>query len=104
MTAIRIHKRIDSETLHLPELSPLIGKAVELMVTEVIPATREEFYGEAAHIPQTLAEWTTQQEKFRAWRSDPRFERFWPLLDGWLTKEVADVMDRDTTRRDEAAS
>jgi hypothetical protein len=34
MNAIRIHKQIDSETLHLPELRPLIGKRVEIIVLE----------------------------------------------------------------------
>ena len=34
MTVIRIHTRIDSETLHLPELRPLIGKEVEIVVSE----------------------------------------------------------------------
>jgi hypothetical protein len=34
MIAIRIQKRIDSETLHLPELRPLIGKTVEIEVRE----------------------------------------------------------------------
>jgi hypothetical protein len=32
--AIRIQKRIDSETLHLPELRPLIGKTVDIEVRE----------------------------------------------------------------------
>jgi len=34
MDVIRIRTRIDSETLHLPELRPLIGKAVEIVVQE----------------------------------------------------------------------
>ena len=34
MGAIRITKRLDSETLHLPELRPLIGHEVEIVVTE----------------------------------------------------------------------
>jgi hypothetical protein len=34
MNAIRIRKRIDSETLHLPELRPLIGKTVDIIVRE----------------------------------------------------------------------
>jgi len=34
MIAIRIQTRIDSETLHLPELRPLIGKRVEIIVQE----------------------------------------------------------------------
>lgn len=34
MTAIRLHKRLESDTLHLPELRPLIGRTVEIMVRE----------------------------------------------------------------------
>ena len=34
MTAIRLHERLDSDTLHLPELRPLIGKNVEIIVQE----------------------------------------------------------------------
>ncbi len=34
MSAIRIQRRIDSETLHLPEVKPLIGKTVEIVITE----------------------------------------------------------------------
>jgi hypothetical protein len=34
MSAISIRKKIDSETLYLPELRPLIGKTVEIIVTE----------------------------------------------------------------------
>jgi len=44
MNAIRIRKRIDSETLHLPELRVLIGKTVEIVVLEeeqsaIVPGT-----------------------------------------------------------------
>jgi hypothetical protein len=34
MSTIRIHRTLDSDTLHLPELKPLIGKAVDITVTE----------------------------------------------------------------------
>jgi hypothetical protein len=34
MNAIRIRKTIESETLHLPELKPLVGRAVEIIVLE----------------------------------------------------------------------
>jgi hypothetical protein len=38
MTAIRIETTINSETLHLPQLKPLVGKSVEIIVRErVIP-------------------------------------------------------------------
>ena len=33
MNAIRIHRHIDSETLHLPELKAFIGQEVEIVVT-----------------------------------------------------------------------
>jgi hypothetical protein len=104
MTAIHIHRRIDSDTLQLPELRPLVGKMVEIIITEVSPATREEFYGEAAQIPRTPEEEAAQQEKFRAWRSDPRFERFWPVLDRWLGGETPRPTGGDAEPREEAAS
>jgi hypothetical protein len=34
MNAIRIRRKLESETLHLPELKPLIGKNVEIIVQE----------------------------------------------------------------------
>jgi hypothetical protein len=38
MTAIRIRTTLTSETLHLPELKPLIGRPVEIIVREEAPA------------------------------------------------------------------
>ena len=37
MNAVRIRRRLDSETLHLPELKPLLGKNVEIIVLEESP-------------------------------------------------------------------
>ncbi len=34
MTAIKIQRHIDSETLHLPELRAMLGKDVEITVVE----------------------------------------------------------------------
>ena len=34
MNAIRIRKKLDSDTLHLPELLPLLGQTVEIIVLE----------------------------------------------------------------------
>jgi hypothetical protein len=34
MNAIRIRKKLDSETLYLPELRPLLGRGVEIIVME----------------------------------------------------------------------
>lgn len=42
MTAIRIRTRVDSETLYLPELRPLIGQEVEIIVLEEKPSGNTE--------------------------------------------------------------
>jgi hypothetical protein len=34
MTTITIRKHLDSDTLHIPELEPLLGKDVEITITE----------------------------------------------------------------------
>ena len=42
MNAVRIRRKLESDTLHLPELKPLIGKTVEITIIEqptVIPGT-----------------------------------------------------------------
>jgi len=88
MQAIHVRTKIDSETLHLPELRALIGKPVEIMIVELAPASREEFFAEAAHVPDTPAERAAQQTLFRAWRRDPRFENFWPSLDRYLAEDT----------------
>ena len=31
---VRIHRTLDSETLYLPEIRPLIGKSVEIIIRE----------------------------------------------------------------------
>src|SRR3712207_4497470 len=38
MYAIRIHRKIDSETLHIPDLRPLIGREVEIIILDDQPA------------------------------------------------------------------
>ena len=38
MTTVRLRRKLESETLHLPELKPLIGKTVQIIVVEE-PAT-----------------------------------------------------------------
>lgn len=37
MPAIHVRKCIQSETLHLPELKPLIGKTVDIIIRENVP-------------------------------------------------------------------
>ena len=40
MNAVRVRKHVDSDTLHLPELRPMIGKDVEIIVIEDSEAPR----------------------------------------------------------------
>ena len=59
MNVIRIRKRLDSDTLHLPELRPLLGRTVEIIVREesppaVIPGTGD--WEAAARAAQKLRE------------------------------------------------
>ena len=42
MSTIRIKTRLESETLVLPELRPLIGKTVEIQVTEKSPSALDD--------------------------------------------------------------
>ena len=42
MSTIRIKTRLESETLVLPELRPLIGKTVEIRVTENPPSALDD--------------------------------------------------------------
>lgn len=40
MSAIHIHTRLESDTPHLPQLKPLVGKSVEITVVEAMPASK----------------------------------------------------------------
>lgn len=42
MSIIRIKTRLESETLVLPELRPLIGKTVEIQITEKSPSALDD--------------------------------------------------------------
>jgi hypothetical protein len=73
MNAIRIRKTIESETLHLPELKPLIGRTVEIIVMEepapgVHPGTGD--WEAAAEASRALAGYD-----FDAWREQRAFDQ-----------------------------
>ena len=88
---VRILRKLDSETLHLPELRPFLGRTVEITVNEYVPEVREEFCAEAARLPQTEADFESQKGLFRTWRVDPRFEPYWPVLDQLLARSFEHV-------------
>jgi hypothetical protein len=66
MSAIRIRKHLDSDTLHLPELRNLIGHDVEITVVEQSTLTQEqgrkfwqnrsldELAAEQSYVPRTF--------------------------------------------------
>ncbi len=57
MSTVRVRRKLESETLHLPELRPLIGKTVEITVVEQ-PAAKSspqvDAQGLAAHTSRAL--------------------------------------------------
>ncbi|MBW3540340.1 MAG: hypothetical protein KY476_08725 [Planctomycetes bacterium] len=74
MSAIRITRKLDSDRLHLPELKPLIGKNVEIIVQEaqplgVIPGTGD--WEAAARAAQELRE---TGYDFDAWREQREYD------------------------------
>jgi hypothetical protein len=93
MEPIRIRTKVESETLHLPQLKALIGKRVEIFVIELAPASREEVFAEAVHVPDTAEGRAAQQAKFREWRADPRFEHFWPMIERLVEVEAAPAVN-----------
>jgi hypothetical protein len=91
MNPIRIRKTIDSDTLHIPELGPFVGRTVEIVIAEAVDTPRDQFYAEAARFPETEADFAAQKETFRGWRADPRFEAYWPVLDRLIAREYAEM-------------
>lgn len=53
MNTIRIRKQIDSETLYLPELKPLLGRTVEITISE---SSEAACCAEAGHRPASERE------------------------------------------------
>ena len=74
MNAIRICKKLDSDTLHLPELRPLLGRTVEIIVLEddTAPTTRPGTgdWEAAAQAARGLADYD-----FGAWHEQRQFDR-----------------------------
>jgi hypothetical protein len=54
---IHIHRKLDSDTLHLPELKPLIGKTVEITVDEEGKNGSEQPAGTKERFEKLAASW-----------------------------------------------
>jgi hypothetical protein len=82
MTAIRIRTTVDSETLHLPELKPLVGRTVDITISAgPDPATRDAFHDLLAKVPASEAMWADRQATLRGWQAESRFEPYWPVIE-----------------------
>jgi hypothetical protein len=71
MGTVIIHKKIESETLHLPELKPLIGKTVEITVREEPAAAASPADWDAA----MQAARALDNYDFDAWRRQREVDR-----------------------------
>jgi hypothetical protein len=66
MTAIRIETTIDSETLYLPQLKPLLGKNVEIVVREkAVPV-----------VTAPTSDWTAVERAVRSGLEDYDFDAY----------------------------
>jgi hypothetical protein len=54
---------------------------------QIDPAARERFYHLISQAPESEAAWADRQATLRGWRSDPRFEPYWPSIDHMLTDD-----------------
>ena len=68
MTPIRIKTRLESETLVLPELRPLVGKTVEIRVTEAGESTLDRLLDSEFHAE---CEADTSPDVPSTWRRRP---------------------------------
>jgi hypothetical protein len=83
VNAICIQPTLGSDTLDLPELRPLIGQRVEIIVLAETPPvsgiateTLETFFARRSVEPLLSA------EQRAVMLTDPRFEKLWPILRG----------------------
>ena len=75
MNVIRIRKTIDSETLHLPELGPLVGQTVD--ITVVADETRSVIRpgtGDWEAAEQAARELRDAGYDFDAWREQREYD------------------------------
>jgi hypothetical protein len=61
MNAIRVRRKIDSETLHIPELRGMIGREVEIIVLEDKPSSIEGIDPQAFWKGKTVDELAAEQ-------------------------------------------
>lgn len=101
MNAIRVHRHIDSETLHLPELQEVMGQNVEIIILPRADGealeTLESFLGDTLErLPPTPAEMEALRE---AARTDPALAAALEIAEGGGLDVDAIVALRAESRR-----
>ncbi len=61
---------------------------------EVDHTAREMFYHLIGQAPESETAWAERQATLRSWRSDPRFEPYWPSIDHMLEDDFASFRRR----------
>ena len=95
MNAIRIRRKIDSETLHIPELRGMIGREVEIIVLEDKPSSIEGIDPQAFWKDKTVDELAAEQGVGPYSFQDPNriifteedFEGFDETLEQWRNEK-----------------
>jgi hypothetical protein len=64
---------------------------------------REQVFAEALRHPETPEELAVQQAKFRAWRSDERYQHLWRMLDRLIQSPLVSDADGALARREQVA-
>ena len=99
MNAIRVRKRVESETLHLPELKDLVGKTVEIIILEdaAAPVPRFKDPGCLAALAPKKPFDPKQLEAMRDSLTKEQFETLWAIAS-------QDLIDVDAILEIRAAS
>jgi hypothetical protein len=75
MNAVRIRRKLDSETLHLPELKPLVGQTVEIIVlSEETRSTIRPGTGDWEAAEKAARELRESGYDFDAWREQREYD------------------------------
>jgi hypothetical protein len=89
MHAIRIRKRVDSDTLHLPELKQMLGKMVEIVIVEETRTPSEPPQGTAC-LGALLPKATFDPQALEAMRSHLTREQY-EALSAIASQDLLDV-------------
>src|SRR5437016_2108528 len=65
-----------------------------VITPQVDPVAHELFYRLIGQLPETEAAWADRQTTLRVWRSDTRFEPYWPSIEHMLSDDFGSLQRR----------